>query len=103
MIKLTILYPNEPGKRFDVDYYCNKHMPMAQQLLGKACKGAAVEQGLASGEPGKTAPYIVIASLTFDSIADFQTASAGCADALAADLPNYTDIAPIVQISEIKL
>jgi uncharacterized protein (TIGR02118 family) len=103
MIKLTILYPNEPGKKFDVDYYCNKHMPMAQQLLGKACKGAAVEQGLAGGAPGAPASYIVIASLMFDSIADFQTASAGCADALAADLPNYTDIQPIVQISEIKL
>jgi uncharacterized protein (TIGR02118 family) len=103
MIKLTILYPNEPGKRFDVDYYCNKHMPMAREKLGKACKGAAVEQGLAGGAPGTPASYIVIASLTFDSIADFQTASAGCADALAADLPNYTDIQPIVQISEIKL
>jgi uncharacterized protein (TIGR02118 family) len=103
MIKLTILYPNEPNKRFDVDYYCNKHMPMALQMLGKACKGATVEQGVAGGVPGTAATYIVIASLMFDSIADFQTASAGCADALAADLPNYTDIQPIVQISEMKL
>jgi uncharacterized protein (TIGR02118 family) len=76
---------------------------MALQMLGKACKGAAVEQGVAGGAPGTPASYIVIASLTFDSIADFQTASAGCADALAADLPKYTDIQPIVQISEIKL
>ncbi len=30
MIKVTVLYPNEEGKKFDLDYYLNKHLPMVQ-------------------------------------------------------------------------
>jgi uncharacterized protein (TIGR02118 family) len=103
MIKVSVLYPNETGKRFDIDYYCNKHMPIAVEKLGAACKGAIVEQGLAGGEPGSAPPYIVIASFLFDSIGDFQKAVTGWDEELAADLKNYTDIQPIMQINEIKL
>jgi hypothetical protein len=28
MIKLTAFYPNEEGKKFDMRYYFNKHIPM---------------------------------------------------------------------------
>ena len=43
MIKVTVLYPADKGSKFDIDYYCNKHMPMVQQKLGTACKRSAVE------------------------------------------------------------
>ena len=46
MIKVSVLYPNEEGKKFDMGYYFNKHIPMLQQKLGAACKRLAVEQGL---------------------------------------------------------
>src|SRR5690349_22823221 len=32
MIKVTILYPNSDGKKFNMDYYSNKHMPMVASL-----------------------------------------------------------------------
>lgn len=103
MIKVTVLYPNEEGKRFDIDYYCNKHIPLAQEKMGAACKGIAVDQGLAGGEPGAPAPYVVIAHMLFDSLEAFQAAFAASAEEIGADLPNYTDIEPIIQISEVKL
>jgi len=28
MIKFSIFYPNEEGKKFDMDYYINSHIPM---------------------------------------------------------------------------
>ena len=34
MIKVTAFYPNEEGKKFDMGYYFNKHIPMIQQKLG---------------------------------------------------------------------
>ena len=37
MIKVSILYPNKPGSRFDMNYYLANHMPMAIQRLGKGC------------------------------------------------------------------
>ncbi len=33
MIKISVLYPNEKGKKFDMEYYCNSHIPMVQEKL----------------------------------------------------------------------
>ena len=27
MIKVSVMYPNPEGSRFDMTYYCNTHMP----------------------------------------------------------------------------
>lgn len=39
MIKVSMLYPNEKGKKFDIGYCFNKHVPMVQELMGPALKG----------------------------------------------------------------
>ncbi len=103
MIKVTIFYPNEEGKRFHMDYYCNKHIPMVQQKIGAALKGAAVEHGLSGGEPGSRPAYIAMGHLYFDSIEAFQTAVGPHNDSFMADIPNFTDIQPVFQISEVKI
>ena len=36
MIKMTIFYPNDEGKIFDMDYYVNSHIPMVMEKLGGA-------------------------------------------------------------------
>ena len=41
MIKLSVFYPAQAGSRFDVDYYCNHHMPLVQKTFGAICKGVA--------------------------------------------------------------
>jgi hypothetical protein len=33
MIRVTVLYPNEPGKRFDHAYFATKHLPMVIERL----------------------------------------------------------------------
>ncbi len=38
MIKVTVFYPYDEGKKFDMDYYCSKHIPLVQQKLGDALK-----------------------------------------------------------------
>lgn len=103
MIKLSVFYPNEEGKKFDMDYYCNSHIPMVQEKLGAAVKGGAVEQGLSGAEPGSPATYVAMGHLLFDSVEAFQSAFAPHAEAIAADIPNYTDIQPVFQISEVKI
>ena len=103
MIKASVFYPNEGGKKFDMDYYCNTHIPMVQEKLGGACKGVAIEQGLGGGEPGTPPTYVAMLHLSFDSIETFQTAYAPHAKTIMADLPNYTDILPVTQISEVKM
>ena len=103
MIKVSVLYPNEEGKKFDMDYYCNSHIPMVQQKLGAAVKGGAVDQGLSGAQPGSPATYVAMAHLLFDSVEAFQSAFGPHAEAIMADVPNYTDIQPVFQISEVKM
>lgn len=103
MIKVSVLYPNSTGGHFDVGYYCNKHMPMCQQKLGAALKGLAVEQGLAGGAPGSPPAYLAMGHLYFDSVETFQQAFAPHAQAIMADIPNYTNVEPLIQISDVKL
>jgi uncharacterized protein (TIGR02118 family) len=103
MIKVSVLYPNREGSRFDISYYCNKHMPMVKRLLGPVLKSVAVEQGIGSQAPGSPAPYLAIGHLQFDSVEAFQTSFGPHAQEIMSDIPNYTNTQPVVQISEVKL
>ena len=103
MIKVSVLYPNTAGCKFDMEYYLTRHMPMVQQKLGPACKRMAVEEGIAGGAPGTPATYIAMGHLYFDSTDTFQTAFAPHAQSILADIPNYTDTQPTIQISEVRL
>ena len=103
MIKLSVFYPNEKGKKFDMDYYINSHIPMIQKKVGAAIKGGAVEQGLSGAEPGSPATYVAMGHLLFDSVEAFQNAFGPHAETIMADVPNYTDIQPVIQISEVKM
>ena len=102
MIKVAIYYPNGEDKTFNMEYYESKHMTLAKSLLGNSLKAIAIDKGLASGIPNKPVPYLAIGYLYFDSIAAFQKAMNSEVDAkLNADIPNYTNSKPIVQISEV--
>jgi uncharacterized protein (TIGR02118 family) len=103
MIKVSIFYPNDEGKKFDMNYYIDKHMTMLQEKLGAACRSMAAEQGLSGGEPGSPAIYVAMGHLYFDSIEAFQTAFTPHAEAIIGDMPNYTDIQPVIQVSEVKM
>ncbi|HEY7577204.1 MAG TPA: EthD family reductase [Acetobacteraceae bacterium] len=103
MIKVSVFYPASANTRFDMDYYCKSHMPMVQQKLGAACKSTAVEQGVAGGAPGAPPTYAAMGHLYFDSVEAFQAAFGPHASTIMADIPNYTDIQPVIQISEVKL
>ena len=103
MIKVSVLYPNASDARFDMAYYLDRHMPMVRDLMGGALKGMNVEQGLAGGQPGVAAPYIALAHLLFESVDAFQAAFGQHSDAILADIPNYTNTQPTVQVSQVKL
>ena len=103
MIKLSAFYPNDEGNTFNMEYYCNKHIPMVQEKLGAACKGVAVEQGLGGAEPGSLATYFATGHLYFESVEAFQTAFEPHAETIMGDIPNYTNTQPVLQISEVKI
>ena len=103
MIKVGVFYPYKEGSRFDMKYYLEKHLPMVRQKLGGAVKSMGVEQGIAGGTPGAPITYQVIAHMICESVEAFQSAFGPQAATIMADVPNYTDLQPIVQISEVKM
>ncbi|WP_374089182.1 EthD family reductase [Methylomicrobium lacus] len=105
MIKISILYPNNPGSRFDLRYYVETHMPMSIELLGAhpGFKGVSVEQGLGGLIPGSEAAYVAMCHFLFDTLEDFIAAFTPHAALLQGDIPNYTDIEPVIQFNEVLI
>jgi uncharacterized protein (TIGR02118 family) len=101
MIKVTILYPNGDGKKFDMDYYSTKHMPMIASLLGDSLKLYTIDKGIAGRTPADPIPYLAIGYLYFDNLSAFQNSFRPHAEKIRNDVPNYTNIQPVLQISEV--
>lgn len=100
-IKVTILYPNSEGKTFDMDYYSNKHMPMVASLLGDSLKLLTIDKGIAGRTPEEPVPYLAIGYLYFDKLSAYQNSFGPHAEKIVNDIPNYTNIQPVIQISEV--
>lgn len=102
MFKVAILYPNGEGKSFDMDYYKNKHMPMVAGYLGKNLKFYEIDKGIAGRTPADKVPYLAVGYFYVNDIAEYNKAIAQHRDAIVSDFKNYTNMQPVVQISEVK-
>ncbi len=102
MIKVSVMYPNSTGAKFDMAYYLGKHMPMVGEKIGAALKGVLIEEGLGGGQPGTPAAYLAMCHLSFDSVEAYQAAFTAHGPAIMADVPNYTNTQPVVQVSQVK-
>jgi uncharacterized protein (TIGR02118 family) len=103
MIRVTVLYPATDGLTFDMDYYLKTHIPLFQKRMGPAMKDVRVERGVSAGAPGSPAPYVAMVHGTFDSVEAFETAFSPHAAEIQGDIPNYTRIRPVLQISEVMV
>lgn len=101
MIKVTILYPSSDTSRFDMDYYENKHMPMVARLLGDSLKTLGIDKGIAGGAPDAPLPYMAIGYLYFDKLSAYQNSIAPHVDEIRSDIQNYTNIQPVILVSEV--
>lgn len=101
MIKVAILYPNDDGKTFDMDYYANTHMPMVAGLFGDALKGLEIDKGIAGRTPDEPIPYLAVGYFYFEKLSDYENAFGPNAEQILSDIPNYTNIQPVVLISEV--
>ena len=101
MIRVTGLYKDIPDSEFDFDYYVNTHMTLVKKRLADFGMGDfEVERGIEAAD-GEAAPYICIVHIEFPTIDDFKRGFETHGEELAADVQNYTNIAPELQISEI--
>ena len=101
MIKVSVMYPNKPGARFDHEYYRDQHMPLVKARMGDHCKYYTVDKGIAGGAPGEPATYVGMCHIFCDSVESFEQGFEPHAPEILADIPKYTDLTPVLQISEV--
>lgn len=101
MVCLSVFYPHAPGKKFDHDYYSQKHMPLVMdRLKSSGLIRYEIDRGLAGGAPGAPAPFTCTGRLYFNTVEEFQKALATYGPEILGDVPNYTDIELQIQISQ---
>ena len=101
MFKISIMYPNQEGAKFDFDYYRTTHMELVQKLLKPfGLVKTGVDKGISGGD-NHPVPYICIGYLYFESSHGYENGIAEVGSTLRGDIPNFTNMTPIRQISEI--
>jgi uncharacterized protein (TIGR02118 family) len=101
MIKVSVMYPNNPTARFDHNYYREKHLPLIKRRMGEALEYYTIDRGLAGGAPGSSATYAAACHLLCDSVDAYKTAFGPYSQEILGDIANFTDVTPIIQISEV--
>ncbi|RQO49498.1 EthD family reductase [Variovorax sp. KBW07] len=101
MIKVSVMYPYVADARFDHAYYRDKHMPLLKARMGDACLSYTIDKGLAGGAPGSPPTYVGMCHVFSESVEAFQKAFGPHMKEIMGDVKNYTDIAPVMQISEV--
>lgn len=102
LFKVEILYPNGDNKIFDMDYYEKKHMPMVAAFLGKNLKYYEIDKGIAGRTPTDKVPFLAVGYFFVSDVAEYNKAIAQNREAVVSDFKNYTNVQPVVQVSEIR-
>ena len=101
MIKVSVIYPNKPGVRFDHDYYRTKHLPLIKSRMGAALNYYAIDRGLADAAGKPLGAYVAMCHLLCDSVDAYQSSFGPHAQEIRADVLNFTNVTSIHQISEV--
>jgi uncharacterized protein (TIGR02118 family) len=101
MATLTVFYPRSPGATFDAAYYRDKHLALAgARWAGAGLVGGEALIGQRSVDGGEP-PFLAVGILHFESAEALQAAVTGeHAAEVIADIANFTNVEPILQISE---
>lgn len=101
MIRISIFYPND-GNKFDLSYYLSDHLGLVHKLLKPyGLVRTEVDRGLGTNIPNVKAPFIAIGHLYFNTVEELEQGMRTHDPDLAADIINFTNIRPIIQISEV--
>jgi uncharacterized protein (TIGR02118 family) len=100
MINFHVMYPPQDDGHFDFDYYIDRHMPLVLGLMGEACLSIALDRGVSGFRVGTAPPYIAQATVTCTSMNDLKATLFPHLQTISADIPNFTNIRPVIWISE---
>jgi uncharacterized protein (TIGR02118 family) len=102
LFKVAILYPDGEEKAFDMDYYQKTHMPMLAGFLVGNLKFYEIDKGIAGRTPDDKVPSAAVGYFYCYDEAECYKVIEQNIDAILSDIKKYTNIQPVIQISEIK-
>lgn len=101
LAKVTGIYRWSEGAHFDHDYYGSTHATLTTELLAPlGLLRFESERTVGSGEP-KPGSVVATSNAYFATLGEAQAALTTAGAALGADLSNYTNIRPVLHISEV--
>jgi hypothetical protein len=103
VIKVSVLYPNTAGCKFDMEYYLTRcTCRWCSRSSAQPASAWRSKKASPAARPGRLRPM----SLWVISISTRPmplTAFAPHAQSILADIPNYTNTQPTIQVSEVRL
>jgi uncharacterized protein (TIGR02118 family) len=101
VVILSVIYPRGEGANFDFDHYAQTHLPLLTEKLGPlGLTGAYALRGAAAADGGE-APHFAMAFLNFGSAEALGAAmSSPEAAEVVADIANFTNVRPMMQVNE---
>jgi len=103
MIVVSVMYPATDDAKFDMTYYLEKHMPLVGSCWNAmGLREAKVLKGTNAPGGGAVA-YSVMALLTFEQAGTLQQALAAHGKEIMADIANFTNVQPIIQVNDVLL
>ncbi len=98
MFCVTVIYSQKDGGTFNFDYYTKKHVPLVCRLVDVV--KVEVRKGAASLD-GSAPSFVCICSHWINSPQEFQAAMAKHGAEIMGDIPNFTNMQPILQLDEV--
>ena len=102
MIRVTVAYTNQEGKKFDWDYFTGTHADIVhREMDSRGMVRFEQDKGISAAGPNAPPPFVALGHLTFNTLDEVHQAFMAAGRPVMGDIPNYTDIEPAIQISEI--
>ena len=76
---------------------------MVAAIIGKNLKFYEIDKGIAGRTPAEKVPFLAIGSFFITDVAEYNKAVGPKRDSIIGDFKNYTNVQPVIQISEVKL
>jgi uncharacterized protein (TIGR02118 family) len=99
MVPVSVLYPKSADSPLDHDYYMQTHIPLVRarwQAMGLVSDSILRGVSTLDGQPPA---YELIGILTFDSVENVQAALAAHGAEIIGDIPNFTNVSPLIQLN----
>jgi uncharacterized protein (TIGR02118 family) len=102
LIKVSVFYPNGESNFFDITYYENKHMPMVAEYLGINLKYYEIDKGISGRTSSDQIPFLAVGHFYVKDLSEYNKVITQHREMIVADFKNYTNIQPLILISEVK-